>query len=55
MMFTTWGISPTPTQITDGVYEIDTAGYGGIMVNVEVAQKLLSQAARTNRCNSVQT
>ena len=45
-MDTPWGYSQHEYVITQGVYEIDTAGHGGILVSPEAALKLLSPAAR---------
>lgn len=44
-MRTRWGASQHRHKITQGVYEVDTAGHGGIMVRKEVAQQLLSKEA----------
>lgn len=44
-MNTPWGPSQHQHKITEGVYEVDTAGHGGILVDVDVAPELLSPAA----------
>lgn len=44
-MLTPWGPSQHSHKITEGVYEVDTAGHGGVMVGTAVATQLLSPAA----------
>lgn len=44
-MHTPWGSSQHTHQITEGVYEVDTAGHGGILVAQYVVDTLLSPAA----------
>lgn len=45
-MMTPWGNSQHAYKICEGVYEVDTAGHGGIMIGKRVAEKLLSEHAR---------
>lgn len=44
-MKTPWGLSQHKYSITEGVFEVDTAGHGGILVHVSVAKDLLSPEA----------
>jgi hypothetical protein len=44
-METPWGTAQQQYAITDGVYEVHTAGHGGIIVAERVAADLLSQQA----------
>lgn len=44
-MITPWGQSQHQYIITEGVYEVDTAGHGGILVRAAIATHLLSKAA----------
>ncbi len=44
-MNTPWGASQHQHTITGGVYEVDTAGHGGILVERRVAPTLLSPEA----------
>ena len=44
-MHTPWGVSSHHTLITDGVWFVETARHGGILVSRLVAHTLLSPAA----------
>jgi hypothetical protein len=44
-MMTPWGASQHQHKITEGVYEVDTAGHGGILVSIAAATHLLSPKA----------
>ncbi len=44
-MNTPWGYAQHQHKITDGVYEVSTAGHGGILVRADVASNLLSPDA----------
>lgn len=44
-MNTPWGPSQQANQIMRGIWEVGTAGHGGIMVSRGVARALLSEAA----------
>lgn len=44
-MNTPWGASQHQHKIAEGIYEVDTAGHGGILVKTDVAQRYLSDAA----------
>src|SRR2546428_14183006 len=45
IMLTPWGVSSHQTQITDGVWLVETARHGGILVRRRVAHTLLSPEA----------
>jgi Domain of unknown function (DUF7007) len=45
IMLTPWGISSHQTQITNGVWLVDTASHGGILVRRRVAHTLLTPEA----------
>lgn len=45
MLNTPWGEAQHQQEICDGVYTVDTAGHGGIMVHARVARSLLSELA----------
>ena len=44
-MLTPWGVSSHQTHITDGVWFVETARHGGILVRRHVAHTLLSPEA----------
>jgi hypothetical protein len=46
-MLTPWGVSAHQTRITDGVWFVETARHGGILVRRHVAHTLLSPEAIT--------
>lgn len=43
----TWGSVDSCKKLAPGVYTVDTAGHGGIMVHESVAEKILSEQARS--------
>lgn len=45
-MNTPWGPSQHQYKIAEGVWEVDTAGHGGILLTPAAALRLLSPAAR---------
>lgn len=44
--FSPWGEVQTCKELCHGVYSVSTAGHGGIMVHLDVAEKVFSGAAR---------
>lgn len=45
-MLTPWGKSQTSEKMAEGVYEVTTAGHGGILVGKQVAREKLSEQAQ---------
>lgn len=47
-----WGKVQTCTELCSGVYSVSTAGHGGIMVRMNAAERIFSEAAR--KCGFVE-
>lgn len=41
-----WGAVQTQSTLATGIYNVTTAGHGGIMINASIAEKLLSKEAK---------